>query len=752
MLKLIRITVAGIVAGGLFSLFAVPPAFADELALRGRVVHASTGEPIAKALVRIPDLSRSTRTDAEGRFAFPSLPTGRYVVGVHAEGFENVHTHVTLPRAEALDVALEPLAAVREVITVAATPFGANRLDVAPSVDIVDASEVRGRSGLSVGGAVGDLAGARNVSTGDQAGKPMIRGLTNERIRVLTDGYAHNYQQFSLRHPPNVEPYDAERIEVVRGPASVLYGPDALGGVVNLVSAPLLTTAPGRSTIHGELLAGYTDNADAFVTRGALEGAAGGFGYSASFTKRDADDTETPRGDLANTGYDQASWSAALGYAFGNGARVGARYSHWENEFGFFLPPNPDFRLWLDNDVLVVDLAHPLPFGEIELSAHRANNNREAFPLGFGGPMPVDLEAETRTYRAQMRHAVGERLRGWVLVERYEQENGTFGLVPLLPNFESETWSVALYEELRLGEDEGRGWSLSAGLRYDTKELDVKPTAGRAELEGFTEEWDALSGSLGAVYRFAEEGSVALSLGRGWRAPSEYELFAEGQHTGVAAFERGNSSLVEETNINAELSFEWQGERLRANAAIYRSEFDDHVYAAQTDEMVGMLPVVEYRQTDATLEGYEAFVAYDVFPGLSLFAQADHVSTKNEATGRALPVTPPDRWAAGARWQTRGGASWHSPFVQLRATRTDDAEASGADELFSREDVPGYTLFDLSAGIHRRVGATDLAFDLAVRNLTDREYIDFLDTYKQWFAVGARSPGRSVRVTVRCLF
>lgn len=725
---------------------------ADPPALAGRVWDARTDAPLAGASIQLPDLGHKTISDRDGRFAFDSLPAGRHLVGIHHEGFEPHHVIVLVPAAEPLEVRLEPASAFTEEITVAATPFGADRLDVAPSVDVIDKSTIATRSGLSIGDAVGSVAGARNISTGDQAGKPMVRGLTNERIRVLTDGFAHNYQQFSLRHPPNVEPLDAERIEVVRGPAAVLYGPEAMGGVVNLVSPDLLSATSGASILHGDVAASYADNNDAWTGHAALDGAFGSVGYRASMTERGADDTETPRGTLTNTDYDQQSMQLALGTTLGRGARLSARWSDWENEFGFFLPASPAFRLRLENQIAVVQGSLPLSFGQVDVSLHQGENLRQAYPGGFAGPTAVNLDLDTTTARVELRHDKGERLKGWAVIERGSTENATSGLVALLPNYEATTWSAALYEEFRIAGDDVRGWTLSGGARYDTKDLDVLATPGREILEGFTGEWSAFSGSLGVVRRFARRGSVALSLGRGWRAPSEYELFAQGQHTGVAAFERGNPELQEESNVNAEVSVEWKGERWNLVGALFRSEFDDHVYAAQTDEFVGSLPVVEYRQTDATIDGYELQVGFLATPTLSFSASADHVSTENDATGRPLPVTPPDRLTIGARYAPEFGGAWHGAYLEATAATTEDGEPSGEDELFSRGSFDGYTLVDLALGIHRQAGAVDLAFDLVVRNLTDREYMDFLDTYKQFFDLGARSPGRNVRLTMRVTF
>lgn len=643
----------------------------------------------------------------------------------------------------------------RDEIVVSAKPWASAEAEVAQAVDVLSAEQFKARAGMSVGEAVGQVAGVRNASTGEQSGKPVIRGLTNDRIRVMTNGFAHEHQQFSLRHPPNIEPYHYERIEVIRGPASLLHGPSAMGGVVNLVEAPLPLARGGAPKIAGSVILGYADNNDAGTVSGMLEGGTGGFGYRAHWTSREADDTSTPDGDLPNTDYDQDAQALHLGYTFERGARVFAHASHWENTFGFYLPANPDFRLRLENDIYEVGAAVPTSYGEWTIAVHGAENLRKAYPSGFDGPIPVDLDLDARTVRAELHHREIGRLEGYVRIESASQENTTRGALALLPDYEDDDWSIALFEELRLDRRSGIDrWILGFGLRYDDTRLDVAPTPappdrGDITALGLRRNFSAVTGALSVLHRFDSRASLALSVGRAWRAPTPYELLARGQHTGVNAFEVGNAGLEEETNLNTEVMFRWRGERLEATAALFRNDFDDHVYPAFTgDTTPDGLDIVEYRQSDATIEGWEAALAWNASRWLALFTAAEHLDTENKSTGRALPVTPPDRASLGVRLTGRSGARLESPFLEVRATRYDRGAASGPDELFSREDTSAYTLYELAAGVGWTLGDAHLRVSLFVSNLTDERYRDFLDTYKGY----ALSPGRNIRTSLALSF
>jgi outer membrane receptor protein involved in Fe transport len=744
----------------LAALVAERPAYATDAGaepIRGVVLDATTGDPIADARVTVRETDASARTGDDGRFTLASEGLQREIAHLIVEHSRH-DTRVFRVRSkgsEELTLRLPRKGEFRDEVVVSAKPWASTTAEVSQAVDVVPGERTKTRSGPSIGEAVSRVPGVRNASTGEQAGKPVIRGLTNDRIRVMTNGFAHDHQQFSLRHPPNIEPYHYDRIEVIRGPASLLHGPSSMGGVVNLVEAPVPEARGQAPHLGGEVLLGFAGNNDAQTGSGMVEGASGGLGYRLHWTDREANETETPDRELPNTGYDQSAQALGVGYTFSGGIHVFGHANHWENTFGFFLPPLPDFRLELENDIFEVGAQLPVSYGEWTVAAHRAENERRVFPQGLDGPNPVNLELDSDTYRAELHHDPIGRLEGFVRVETSSEENATLGPVALLPGYDHDAWSLAVFEELRLGRKDGIDrWLISLGARYDDTRLDVLPTQappdrGDINESGLMRDFSAFTGALSVVHRFDDRASLAASVGRAWRPPSPYELLARGQHTGVNAFEIGNPELDEETNLNSELTFRWQAERLRLSAAVFRNDFDDHIYPAFTGETTpDGLDIVEYRQSDATIEGFEASATWRASRVLSVFGSWENVSSENEFTGRALPLTPPERIIGGFRLTGRESGGWDSPFVEIRAIVNGEGEASGPDELFSRRNTDSYTLYDLAAGIGYRLQDLTLKLDVAVSNLTDERYAAFLDTYKAY----ALSPGRNVRTTLRVVF
>ncbi|MBN2242065.1 MAG: TonB-dependent receptor [Acidobacteria bacterium] len=716
--------------------------------MEGRAVDSASQEGIPGAALRLLESPERTVTDGEGRFVFNNLEPGRYTLV--ASHFRYLEQRIVfgVPPKEDLRIELIPLPLYSETVTVTAAPWAVERADVAQSIDVVDTSEVRVRSGMSVGDAVGSLPGVRSIATGESAGTPMIRGQTNERIRVLSDGFPHDYYQFSRRHMPNIETYDTHSIEVIRGPAGVLYGTQAMGGLTNLVSAPLPTAPAGNYVFHGEGILGYAGNNEAKIGHGQIEGAHGGLGARAAWTRRAASDIGTPEGPLPNTDYDQRSGLLEAGYRAGGGFRVRGQYRYWENALGFYIPPQPDFRLNLRNDIGQIDFLVPSEWGEWNLSSNISENNRRVFPGGRSQGAKVDLSLLTQAYRAALEHKPAGILRGWLQLEYTRQKNESFGPVTLLPCYRNRTWSAAVFEEVRLVRSGGLDrLVLNLGFRYDNRRLEVPANPDRGITEDFSKSYTPVTGSVGVVYRLNRALSAGFGYSRGWRNPSEYELFAEGPHDGALLYERGNPFLDEETNRNLEFTLRVEDNRVRGSFAFYHTSYDDYIYQRLTGEAVQGLPEGQFSQADATMKGFEGQLSVDTASWLTLSIAGDALRTENHATGRRLPFSPPDRAILGARFHRAVSAGWIQPYVEIRGTITGKGKIAGPDEPFPL-DTEGYALLDLGTGIQRRFDKGILAFDLWIGNVADRAYKDFLDTYKLY----ALSPGRNIRATLKFLF
>jgi iron complex outermembrane recepter protein len=724
------------------------PAQSEDHATRGRVIEAESKQSVSGVIVRLVEEGSRAITDAEGRFALEHVNAGRYTLVISHPDYLERRIILQIPAASDLEIEVQLTPRYHETVTVTAAPWVVDRVDVAQSTNVLDTAEVRVRSGLSVGDAISSLPGVRNISTGESAGTPMIRGQSNERVRVLSNGFPHDYYQFSRRHMPNIETYDSNSIEVIRGPASVLYGTQAMGGLTNLVSAPLPTSTGDEHGFRGEALLGYGSNNEVKIGHAQIEGAKGGFGGRVSWTQRAAENVSTPEGDLPNTDYDQRASLLEIGYQSQSGFRLRGQFRYWENKLGFYIPSQPDFRLNLRNDMGEIEAVTPSPWGEWHFSFNVSGNTRRAFPLGYVQGAKVDLGLLTQTYRVSLHHKPTGPLRGWLQVEYNRQKNESFGPITLLPNYQNRTWAAAVFEEVRLIQS-GKfdRFVLNMGLRYDNRHLEVPANPGRGIPNDFHKNYAPATGSVGAVYRFNRTLSAGLSYSRGWRNPSEYELFAEGPHDGALLYEKGNPALKEEKDRNIEFTLRLEEKRVRGFLALFHDSYDNYIYQRLTGEIQGEHSVGVFDQSDAIVKGFEGQLAFDATQWLTLSVSGDALRSKNRATGTPLVFSPPDRVILGAHFQNSSSVDLINPFVEIKSTLLGRGTISGPDEPFPL-NTDGYALVDLGAGVQRRFEKSIISFDLWISNLANKAYKDFLDTYKLY----ALSPGRNIRATVRFLF
>jgi iron complex outermembrane receptor protein/hemoglobin/transferrin/lactoferrin receptor protein len=660
-------------------------------------------------------------------------------------------------------------------------------------VDVLAGAEKRSRQTPSLGGTLEALPGVTSIGTGSQVGKPVIRGFSGNRIRILSNNVGLDFQQYGVRHPPNLDPFIADRIEVVRGASSLLYGSDAIGGAVNILPATPPRSPSGEFEWSGRATGGY---ASAYrETTGALDldAARGPFGLSTTLVGRDADGLVVPdeptaletgeatdplvTGEVPFSDYRQINGDLNLGYTTDAGAVV-ARWEAYRSEQNYVVPdpPPPDgdplqaggIAQNLENDIVQIrgDFGYRDPL-TWQPSLTYVRNLREANP-GPPEPQPrselpeaivIDIEREQWTARLDALHGpmvAGIEGRFGAEVMRADQESrGDVGLTP-----GGRVTNVALFG--LEGRDFGP-WTVNLGGRIDYRRTEADPdkTADPKLLAGVAAEdldndYVIATGSLGAVYRVTPRLAVAGNLGRGFRAPSLFDLYVNGVHGGVAAFQRGNPDLDPETSFNADLSLRWQTPRWRMKWTGYAYRINNFIFLEDTGEFTDpqeTTPIFQVSQDDADLYGTDATVTGQLRPWLQVSSTAEWVIGELDEGGE-VPLLPPFRFRSEGRVERDRWGIFREAFTGLTVRYTPGKDAAGPQEPFSQFDAPpppfgtasteDYVLLDWAAGLRWR----DTALRITADNLLDRDYVDFLDTYKN-ITLG---PGRNIRIQLSQTF
>lgn len=629
-------------------------------------------------------------------------------------------------------------------VQVTATLNATRVLDAPQPVAVVGGAELRRSQGAAVGDALETLPGVRSLSMTTGIGKPVIRGLTHNRIVTLDNGQRSETQQWGHDHSPNVETANAERIEVIKGPASVLYGSDALGGVVNVV-APALARARGEPPfLRGRLTTAYNTNVRGPDATLSFDGARGGVGARLALTGRTTGDMRTPRGVLANTENRTAHVDASLGWT-GEASTVAVRFSQRAERIEIFDNPitAPGYTGYqrLSTHRGTVEAERPLTARtrlQTQLGIER--NFRREYESADATDMALGLLINSAVGFVHLHHqAIGPFSGGTFGVFAMDSRFEKRGTETLIPNSRSRNLAVYVLEHLERGP-----LRATVGARWDVRDLTVEDDAVLG-LRAQSQRHQAITGSVGLAYRLTPHASFVTSVGRGFRAPGASDLFANGYHEGTRAFERGNPTLTVETSLNTDVGMRIEGARVQGEVSVFNNAIDDYIYLRPFGTGGMRFDSLDAVQGNALLRGAEARVAWQALPWLTLQGAGDIVHGTNTALNVPLTFVPPPRVVLGFRSErAQLGPIVRRPWISLqgerhwRQTRIDPRDVAPA----------GYALWHLGAGGTVLLGARVFIVDLAVRNALDTRFRSFMSRYKEF----ADGPGRMVVLRVTTEF
>lgn len=711
--------------------------------LSGRVTDPA-GNPLADVSVSVTELRRGSMTDADGRYTIPSLPFGVYRISFQRLGHApSVRRAALTASTVTLDATLAESAVELPGTQVTASASATTPLTSPQPISVLGGDALRQAQTATLGGTLEHLPGLRSWSTGSGIGKPTIRGLRSDRVVVASEGIRLDNQQWGDEHGPQVETANIERVEVIRGPASVLYGSDALGGVINVIPREL-PTAFGRSAfVGGRIHGGFGSvnrNREGAL---AIEGAAQGFGWRGSLAGRRSDDVRTPDGTLLNSGNESVTGSGAVGHRGAKGS-IDLSYARRNERVEIHEDPaeDPTATPYQKINDDLGRLRALLPFGEesrLEVNLGAGQNRRREFESADDPAVALGLLARSWGGVARYHHPQLGPLEGMLGFSYQASRFSKFGEESLIPASTGNDAAVFAFEQAELGP-----WRLAFGARFDHRTLDVEEDADLA-VAAQSRRWDAVTGNVGVLYRVAEPVALVANLGRGFRAPSNFDLFSNGVHEGTVAFERGNPDLRVETSINGDVAVRVQASSVRAEVGGFVNGIRDYIYTRPTgtfDPESGF-EIFETVQGNARLVGFEASAEAHPDRRVHLSVSTDFVRGDNTDTDTPLPWIPSLRGVYGVRFEPDPTGWAKDVYVGLRGesvarqTRLDPFDTG----------VPAHTLAHAEAGATLPVGSSEVTLDLGVRNLFDRGYRDFMSRFKAY----AQAPGRNftARLTTR---
>jgi len=641
-----------------------------------------------------------------------------------------------------------------ESITVSASPFGQTTQQMTTPTDVLGGNSfIMGRQG-GLGDALGGLPGVRSDTFGAGASRPVIRGQTAPRVSVVSDGSeVMDASRISPDHVVDVEPMLAERLEVLRGPATLLYGGGAIGGVVNVIDNKIPTRLPGNG-IEGSVDVRGSTGDKARTGAFNLTAGAGNVAIHAEGVKRRTDDYRVPDWEesrLANSFDDTARGSFGVSF-LGDDGFIGLAYTHTDREYGIpgheHLECHPHSSttlgchshgghghdhepVWIESESKRLDLRgeYRLPAASgierIRVRSGWTDYKHEEIDSGT-----VETTFKNRGFdtRVEAEHAPIAGWRGVVGVQAARSTFNAQGSEAFLPRSRTTSAGLFMLESYQLDD-----WRFDVGVRHDRKS--VTPDGDQRKRS-----FNATSFSGATILDLTPAYALSLTLSHTHRLPDMQELYAnawDGGHVATRTHEFGNPNLNKETSRNVGVTLRKHAGDLTFSGSVFHNQVKDYIYA-HTLHRVNDERLIEYRQHDAKFTGVEAEVDYRIARSVSVGVFGDVVRGRLKDGDGDLPRIPAAR--AGVRtkvnWQNWSGDV--EVYRVFRQNRIADFE----------ERTGGYNMVNMGVAYNLRLGPSDISVYLRGTNLFNTLALN----HTSYLAHTAPLPGRRVMLGVRADF
>jgi iron complex outermembrane receptor protein len=701
--------------------------------ITGQVRHAQTLKPMAEVAIMVEETSLVAVTDASGRFSIPDVPPGLHHLVITYPGFVPLRPEIRIggtPPAP-LDILLAPGVHYTEVVSV--SPDARDPFESYQATSTLVGHDLARQLQGTIGATLQAEPGVAERSFGPGASRPVIRGLDGDRVLILEDGQrVGDLSSQSGDHGVAVNPASASRIEVVRGPATLLYGASALGGLVNVISETIPTAKVDGT--HGGFTIDLGSAATEVGPSADLRWGNGQWAVNVGASGRRSGDVRAPdrtientqsRGGFANVG---AAWTGEKGF-------FGASYGYDDTKYGIPFVEEGRVQLTPRRHMIGVKAAANDLGGFVDGFRASFAARRYRHEELEGDEVGTSFSNDTYDADIHLKHRAAGRLSGTIGGWFFDRHFAASGEEALSPPVHERGVAAFVYEEI--------AWShvtLQFGGRLNRAAFEPE---GGLPARDFTD----VSGSVGLLLRPAatkEQLTIALSLARAARNPALEELYFFGPHIGNFSFEIGNPALESEKGLGFDASVRWRTRYVHGEVTYFRNSIDEYIFRdpiseEEFDERFGHeehagevredghahgegLPIVEFIGADSVLQGLEAQAHIELDNGFGVELAVDNVRGTLRASNQPLPRIPPLRVRSGLLYRRnafQAGIQWTAAAKQ--------------DRVFGEETpTDGYNLLKLFASYS--FGTERMAHTLTARldNATDELYRNHLSLIKDF--------------------
>ncbi len=742
--------------------------------LQGKVLDAISGNPLAGATIYLHEAKTGAVAAADGSFKTADVPAGKYLVEISFMGYASYLEVIDLSTAVKSDFKLKYTVVENEGVTVTGVASAIKVKQSAQPVSVIKKTDLLKSSSTNIIDALTRLVpGVSALSTGPAISKPIIRGLGYNRVITIHDGIRQEGQQWGDEHGIEIDEYSIQKVEVLKGPASLLYGSDGMGGAVHLI-----TNIPvEQGTIKGNINGQFIDNNGMMGANANMAGnLKNGFNFNVYGTLKSARDYQNNYdGSVLNSRFKEQNFGGYMGINKSWGyshllissfnQKVGVVEGERDAVTGQFLlyAGTPEERVAGTDDLKSRTMFTPyqgithfkiasdnniaIGTGRLAVNLGYQRNQRKEFADQLDDQLPgLYFDLKTINYNVQYQFAEKNGWRTAIGVNGMYQQNRNLAEEVLIPEYNQTDAGVFVYTRKTFNGN----FTLSGGLRGDYRSLNsfgFTDENGEEKFTQFNKTFGNFSGSFGMSYNASEAVTVKANISRGYRAPSVSELGSNGTHEGTNRYEYGDRTLKTETSFQLDAGLEINTEHVGFLVNAFYNNISNYIFysklASRTggDSLVNVdgedLAAFKFKQSGAILYGFEAKIDFHPHPldwlhfSNSFSMVAGKFTESFEGVNR-LPFMPPARLLTELRgdFNKSGKQLFRNSYLKLEM---DNMFAQNrVFTAYNTETVTAaYTLLNIGTGADiTSKGKTIVSVYLGLNNITDVAYQNHLSRLK----------------------
>lgn len=735
----------------------------------GQVTDAKTGKPLEATSVYITDIRSGSSTDAEGRFSIRNIPTGKHLVEISHIGYNTVVENIDFMSDVKRDYALTGAVVENNAVVVTGVSGATQQRKVPFAVSVLRQQDFMQNTSTNIIESLTKIGGVATLATGPAISKPVIRGLSYNRVLTINDGVRQEGQQWGDEHGIEIDDASVNRIEVLKGPASIIYGSDAMAGVVNIISNVPVPV----NTIKANISGNYQSNNNLRSSYANVGGNRNGFNWNIyTSNKAAADYRNKYDGRVFNSKFKEQNLGGYIGYngvwgfshlLLSNFDLKAGLVEGERDALGYFTKELAGGITERATDADLKSITPQIPYQHIHHFKIATDNNirlgrnKLTFNIGFqenrreefGNPDDLNerslfFDLKTISYTAQFHLAENKGWRTSVGINGMQQGNSNKGVEQLIPDYNLFDFGIYAYTQKTINKV-----TLSGGIRFDNRNINAENLLDGTSIKGlaFKKSFSNISGSAGITAQITDQLNLKFNIARGFRAPSLPELTSNGAHEGTVRYEYGNTTLKSETSLQFDGGLDFTTEHISLGLSAFYNSFDNFIFyrkleaAAGGDSLVNvngaLLTAFRFDQNKARMAGVEATV--DIHPHpldwlhiLNTFSTVSGWSKNPLEGNKYLPFVP------ASKLVTEFKGSFNSLSKNIRNFYVKFE----VDNTFRKENVftayntetttPGYTLLNAGFGadIANRKKQTLFSISFSGINLGDVAYQNHLSRLK----------------------